>query len=196
MCVFGDFKVHHKDWLTYSSGTDRPDELCYNFSFSSDLINFSTRILDSDSHRPALLDLFIYLFIASIYSALAFPTMGVSVSSGFPSYSQQDVPLLYSYNYYRANWDGIRGQLRDAPWEDICKLRASSEFCKWVQVGIDVYILHQVKSHGSTWFSVACAADIVHRNHFFRLYQKDKSSHSKVKFIQASNRCKRVLEAV
>ena len=30
--VFGDFSVHHKDWLTYSSGTDRPGELCYNFS--------------------------------------------------------------------------------------------------------------------------------------------------------------------
>ena len=22
--VFGDFNVHHKDWITYSSGTDRP----------------------------------------------------------------------------------------------------------------------------------------------------------------------------
>ena len=36
---------------------------------------------------------------------------------------------------------------------------------------------------------------IVHRNHFFRLYQQNKSSESKVKFRQASNRCKRVLEA-
>ena len=35
--VFGDFKVHHKVWLTYSSGTDRPGELCYNFSISDDL---------------------------------------------------------------------------------------------------------------------------------------------------------------
>ena len=34
--VFGDFNIHHKDWLTYSSGTDQPDELCYNFSISSD----------------------------------------------------------------------------------------------------------------------------------------------------------------
>ena len=25
--VFGDLKVHHKDWLTYSGGTDRPGEL-------------------------------------------------------------------------------------------------------------------------------------------------------------------------
>ena len=30
--VFGDFNAHHKDWLTYSGGTDRSGELCYNFS--------------------------------------------------------------------------------------------------------------------------------------------------------------------
>ena len=44
-------------------------------------------------------------------------------------------------------------------------------------------------------FSAACAAAIVHRNHFFRLYQQNKSSESKVKFRQASNCCKKVLEA-
>ena len=35
---------------------------------------------------------------------------------------------------------------------------------------------------------------MVHRNHF-HLSQRDKSSDSKVRFRQASNRCKRVLEA-
>ena len=35
--VFGDFNVHHKDWLTYSGGTDRSGELCYNFSTSDNL---------------------------------------------------------------------------------------------------------------------------------------------------------------
>ena len=90
--------------------------------------------------------------------------------------------------------------MRDVPWEDIFKLSASaaaSEFCEWVQIGIDVYIPHrkyQVKPHLSSWFSAACAPVIVYRNHF-RLYLKDKSSESKVKFRQASNRCKRVLEA-
>ena len=67
-----------------------------------------------------------------------------------------------------------------------------------IQVGIDVYIpyqKYQVKRHLSPWCSVACAAAIVHRNHFFHLYQKYKSSESKVKFRQASNCCKRVLEA-
>ena len=91
--------------------------------------------------------------------------------------------------------------MRDVPWEDIFKLSASaadSEFCEWVQVGIDVHIPHrkyQVKPLSSPRFSASCAAAIVHRNHFFRLYQKDKFSVPKVKFRQASNRCKGVLEA-
>ena len=89
--------------------------------------------------------------------------------------------------------------MRDVPWEDIFKLAASaatSEFCEWVQVGIDVYIPHrkyQVKPHSSPWFSAACAAAIAHRNHFFCLHQKDKSA-SEVKFRQGSNRYERVLE--
>ena len=35
--VFGVFNIHHKEWLTYSGGSDRPGELCYNFSISNDL---------------------------------------------------------------------------------------------------------------------------------------------------------------
>ena len=139
---------------------------------------------------------------------MVFPPLGnsdhvvVSVSIDFPINSKQDTPLhCMAYDYSRADWDGLRDHLRDVPWEDIFKLRASAaatEFCEWVQVGIDVYIPHpksQVKPHSSPWFSAACAAAIVHRNHFFCLYQQNKSSESKVKFRQASNHCKRVLEA-
>ena len=91
--------------------------------------------------------------------------------------------------------------MRDVPWEDIFKLgafAAASAFCEWVQVGTDVYMPHRkylVKPHSSPWFSTACAAVIVHRNRFFCLYQKDKTSDSKVKFRQASNLCKRVPKA-
>ena len=126
----------------------------------------------------------------------------VSVSVDFPTNSQRDASFhCIAYDYSLADWDGLRDDFRDVPWQDIFKLGASaaaSEFWEWVRVGIDVYIphrKHQVKPHSSPWFSASCAAAIVHRNHFFRLYQKDKSSDSKVKFRQASNRCKRVLEA-
>ena len=54
---------------------------------------------------------------------------------------------------------------------------------------------NKVRPHSYPWFLAACDAAIVHRNHFFHLYQKDKSSNSKVKFRQASNSCKMVLEA-
>ena len=30
--VFGDFSIHHKNWLTYSCGNDKSDGLCYNIS--------------------------------------------------------------------------------------------------------------------------------------------------------------------
>ena len=171
------------------------------------MVNFPTQISDCDSHSPALLDLFISSD-ASICSTMAFPPLGnsdhvvVSVSIDFPINSKQDIPFhRVAYDYSRADWDGLRDHLRDVPWEDIFKLGAfgaASEFCEWVQVGIDVYIPHrkyQVKPHSSPWFSAACAAAIVHRNHFFRLYQQNKSCESKVKFRQASNHCKRLLEA-
>ena len=139
---------------------------------------------------------------------MAFPPLGnsdhvvVSVAIVFPINSKQDAPFhRLAYDYSRADWDGLCDHLRDVPWEDIFKLSASataSEFCEWVQVGIDVYIPHckyQVKPDSSPWFSVACAATIVHRNHFFRLYQQSRSSESKVKSRQGSNHCKRVPEA-
>ena len=110
--VFADFNVHHKDQLNYSGGTDRPRELCYNFSVSNDLtqmVNFPTWIPDCDSHSPALLDLFLSSD-ASVCSTMAFPPLGnydhivVSVSIGFPSNSQWDVPFhRIAYDYSRAD---------------------------------------------------------------------------------------------
>ena len=172
------------------------------------LLRWLTFLLRSqtDSHSPALLDFFLSSD-ASICSAMAFPPLGnsdhfvVSVSINFLSNSQWDAPFYrIAYDYSRADWDCLRDHLRDVPSEDIFKLSASavSEFCEWVQVGIDVYITHrkyQVKSYSSPWFSVSCGAAIVHRNHFFCLYQNDKSSDSKVKFRQVSNCSKRFLEA-
>ena len=138
---------------------------------------------------------------------MAFAPLGnsdhvVSVSIDLPSNSQRDALFhRIAYDYSRADWDDLRDHSRDVPWEYIFKLgafSAANEFCEWVQVGVDVYIPDrkcQVKHYLSPWFSAACATAILYRNHFFRLYQKDKSSDSKVKFRKAGNDCKRVLEA-
>ena len=81
------------------------------------------------------------------------------------------------------------------------KLSASATanyFFESVPFALDVYIPHhkyEVEPHSSPWLSPACAAAIVHRNCFVCLYQQNKSSESKVKFKQASNHCKMVIEA-
>ena len=125
------------------------------------MADFPTQIPDSDSHSPALLDLFISSDV-SICSTMAFPALGnsdhvvVSVSIDFLTNSQRD-DLFHciAYDYSCADWDGLCDHLRDVPWVDIFKLGASasaSGFCVWVQVGIDVYITHikyQVKPHSS-----------------------------------------------
>ena len=105
MCFsLGTLKSIIKDCLSYSGGTDRPGELCYNFPIVNDvtqIVNFPTRITDCDSHSSAPLDLFI----------------------------SSDASIFFS------------------PWE------------RW-----------------SMFHLLTCAAVIVHRNHFFHLYQQDKSS--------------------
>ena len=93
--VFGDFNIHHKVRLTYSCGTNRSDQLCYNFSISNNLlqmVNFPTWISNCDCNSPALSDLLISSD-ASICSTMVFPSLGnsdhvaVTVSIGFPSNS-------------------------------------------------------------------------------------------------------------
>ena len=140
----------------------------YNFSISNDLtqmVNVPTRIQDCDSHTPALLNFFLSSD-ASICSTIAFLLLGnsdhvvVSVSIDFPSNSQRNAPFhRIAYNYSRADCDGLRDHLTDVPGEDIFRLGASAasrEFCKWVQVGVDVCIPHrkyQVKPHSSPLLS-------------------------------------------
>ena len=111
MFVFGDFNVHCTDWLTYSGGTDRLGELCYNFSILNDpteIVNFPTQIPNFNSHSPALLDL-ILSSVASICSTMAFPSLGnfdhvVSVSIDFPINSKQDASFhCIAFDYSRAD---------------------------------------------------------------------------------------------
>ena len=130
---------------------------------------------------------------------MVFPLLGnsdhvvVSVSIDFPSYSRRDASFHHiAYDYSHANWDGLHDHLRDVPREDIFKLSvfaAASEFYEWVQVGIYVHIPYRK-------YQVKCLCCYKsYRNHFFCLCQKEKSFKFKLKFRQASNFYKRVLEA-
>ena len=151
------------------------------------MVNFTTRIPGCASQVPAHLDLFLSSD-TSICSAIAFPPLGnsghvVSVFVDLPINSRQDTLFHHiAYDYSCTNWDSLHVQ-----WDDIFKLSAftdSSEFCEWVQIGIDVYISHhkyQVKPHSSSWLPTVYAPAIAHTNLFFHLYQQNKSSESNVK---------------
>ena len=158
------------------------------------MVIFPTQIADCDSHSPAVLDLFISSN-TGICSTMAFPPLRnsdhdhvvVSVSIGFPSYSQRNALFhCIACDYSHADWDGLHDHLRDVWWEDIFKLCASTaatEFCEWVQVGInDISLIRSITSRLTHILGL--------QQQVFCFYQKDKSSESKVKFRQASNRCK------
>ena len=69
--VFQYSNLYHGDRLTSFSGTDRPDELCWNFSISNNLpLIILLIITDCDAHSLPLLDLFF--------------SSGTSLCSGIP----------------------------------------------------------------------------------------------------------------
>ena len=125
--VFGDFNIHHEDWLTYSGGTDWPDKLCYNFSISNDLIlRWLTFLLRSQTVILTVLFFWIVLFLLMLVFVLSFPPLGksnhavASVSIDFPSNSQWDVQFYHiAYDYSCANWDGLHDYLQDVPWKEL-----------------------------------------------------------------------------
>ena len=67
--VFGDFNLHHKDWLTYSGGTDPPSELCYNFSISDDLTQM-VNLLGSQTVTLMVLLIWIYVLLLTLVFVL------------------------------------------------------------------------------------------------------------------------------
>ena len=112
MFVFVDLNVHHKDWLNYSGGTDRPRELCY--SFLSTLLQWLTFIIRS---LPGTI---LIIFLSQ------FPLT-------FCQNQKQDAPFHHIAQYYsQADWGDHHNHLRDVPWEYIFKFGvfAARGFCE------------------------------------------------------------------
>ena len=68
--VFGDFNDHHKDWLTYSGGTDRPGELCYNFLSQMTLLRWLIFLLRSLTVTLTVLLFWIYFYLLTLVFVL------------------------------------------------------------------------------------------------------------------------------
>ena len=59
--VFGDFNIHHENWLKFSNNTSASGTKAYNFALSQSLsqhVDFPTPTPDRSDQSPSLLDLF------------------------------------------------------------------------------------------------------------------------------------------
>ena len=178
----------------------------YNFSISNNLtqmVNFPTRIPDCDSLSPALLD----LFISSYFLVFVLQWLSLHLESLIIFLSQFPLTFHHTHNRmphfieFRPDWNGLCDRLREVAWKEslnsvllLLLVNIASGFrLELMYISLIECITGQA-SIISMVFSCLCCCHS-HRNHFFRVYQNDKSSESKVKFTQASNRCKRVLKA-
>ena len=207
--VFGDFNVHHSDWLPFSGPTSASGIKTYNFALShslTQLVDFPTRYARRDDQNPSLLDLFLSSN-PNICKVSGSSPLGksdhavVDVEINLNISAANDSPYHRTlYSFHRGDWDSFRDFLRDMPWNDIFKLSAdecAKEVVSWLQEGIDVFVPHrtyQVKPHSNPWFSPACAAAISHRNHYFHKFRESGSDGDRRNFTKARNDCKRVIE--
>ena len=158
------------------------------------MVNFPAQIPDCNSYDHVLLD---FLFLLTLLSVIQWIShlpeilihVVVSVSTDF---------LLNSKRGAHFYWDGLHDHMKDVPREDIFKLGASAaaEFCEWLEL---MYIspIKNIRPSLSYLYGfqplvlLPWSIEIT----FFHLHQQNKSSKSKMKFRQASNHCKSVLEA-
>ena len=118
--VFGDFNVHHRDWL---NSFDRTVKLCYNFLNISNVIITQmtlfrrlTFLLCSLTVTLTILLYWMYLFLLTRVFVLVFffpllencDHVTVSVSINFASNSKRDVPYhCVAYDCSCIDWDGL-----------------------------------------------------------------------------------------
>jgi hypothetical protein len=206
--VFGDFNVHHSDWLPHSHGTTSSGFEVFNFSISqslTQLIDFPTRFPDRADQSPSLLDLFLTsescickTSSGSILGKSDHAVVNVDISFGLNT--SHDPPIHKTFfSFHCGQWDDFRDLLRDIPWDEVFQLpteECAKEISSWLQAGIDAFIPSQkyhARPHSSPWFSPACEVAIAHRNQYFHLYRRCDSEVNRRLFTSARNQCRRVI---
>ena len=107
----------------------------YSFNFCithnlTQIVDFPTRIPDCNTHRPALLDLFL-TSDPGLCSVRAFAPLGnsdvvVSVSVDFTPCPEKVAHYQHkAFEDSRTDWDGFHDHFKDAPWNNIYKYGAS-----------------------------------------------------------------------
>ena len=207
--VCGDFNVHHEEWLVHSNKTDLEGRHCHDFAIAyglTQIVTEPTRVPDVASHFPNLLDLFLTTCpdrcVSSVLSPLGRSDHSVvSVEIDTQLKETSDIPFHRTvFRYSKADWDGFRSFIADAPLSIFFKsgaCKVASFLSEWIFDGMNCFIpskKFQQKPNSQPWFTPECAAAIAHRNHFFHLYHQNRSDDdARAAFNAARNRCRRIL---
>ena len=154
------------------------------------MINVPTLISVFDSHRLPLLDLFLLFLVYVIHCSC----LGTFLQT------HSDFPFHYTASFYSCvDCEGLCDHFRDVPREDFFKLNYSTAASKFRKGASELMYISLIVNISQVSFismvSGACIASTAHGNHLFHLHQQNKSPASKVKFRQANNHYKGILEA-
>ena len=137
------------------------------------LPRWSTFLLDSLTLTLTVLLFWIYFFLLMLVFVLQWLSLHWKILIMWLSYFsltfhqiQNEVRFhCITYDYSCANWDDLHDHLRDVPLDNIFKLSAfaaTSEFCDWIQTGIYVYLILNIRSSSflSIVFNCLCSNHI------------------------------------
>ena len=207
VAVFGDFNVHHSEWLVHSRNTDTPGQAAHAFAICHGLkqiVTSPTRVPDRDGDTGYLLDLFLCSnpenFTHKVSSPLGSSDHCVVSVRCKQVLSTPSVPFHRTvYKYSQADWCGFRSFLSQIPHDLILSdniHKSAQELSEWLQIGMKAYIPHrtyQVKPHSQPWFTPECAAAICQRDHFFHQYRRNRNADNLEQYRAARRHCKETL---
>ena len=147
--------------------------ILYFFCLKWRLPRWSTFLLGSLTLTLTVLLFWIYFFLLLLVFVLQWLSLHWKILIMWLSHfsltfhQTQNEIWFHCITYDRscANWDGLHDHLRDVSLENIFKLSASaatSEFCDWVQTGIYVYLILNIRSSSfiSIVFNCLCSYHI------------------------------------
>ena len=112
--VFGDFNVHHKDWLAYSSQLIEHVNSDIIFLFQLTLLRWLTFLLRSLTVTLTVLLFQIYSFLLTLAFGLQWLSLHweilIMLLSPFPFTFHQKLDALFhciAYDYSHIDWDGL-----------------------------------------------------------------------------------------
>ena len=117
--VFGYFNVHHKEWLTYSGGTDRLVNSAIIFLSQVTLLRWLTFLLRSQTLILTVLHFWIWFFLLTLLFVMQWLSLHweilIMLLSQFPLTSTKFTVRCsfhcIAYDYSCADWDGQRSSM-------------------------------------------------------------------------------------